>query len=97
LISQSRGLGDVYKRQGKQRSADYNEVIQLGTMEWAINHQINNPPLGYELVTKEHFKRKKDDIIKLCETWISKATKQKDQMVNVFNNIKKSFESLEAN
>lgn len=88
---------DMNTQKGKQRSAEYNEVIQLGTMEWAINHQINNPPLGYELVTKEHFKRKKDDIIKLCETWISKATKQKDQMVNVFNNIKKSFESLEAN
>ena len=88
---------DMHTPKGKQRSADYNEVIQLGTMEWAINHQINNPPLGYELVTKEHFKRKKDDIIKLCESWISKADKLKEQMTNVFTNIKKSLDSLDAN
>lgn len=86
---------DMHTPKGKQRSADYNEVIQLGTMEWAINHQINNPPLGYELITKEHFKRKKDDIIKLCETWISKADKLKEQMTNVFANIKTSLDSLE--
>jgi len=86
---------DMHTPKGKQRSADYNEVIQLGTMEWAINHQINNPPLGYELITKEHFKRKKDDIIKLCETWISKANKLKEQMTNVFANIKTSLDSLE--
>jgi ubiquitin-protein ligase len=87
---------DMHNAKGKQRSAEYNEVIQLGTMEWAINHQINNPPLGYEIVTKEHFKRKKDDIIKLCETWISKADKLKEQMTNVFTNIKKSLDSLDA-
>ena len=86
---------DMHTAKGKQRSADYNEVIQLGTMEWAINHQINNPPLGYELITKEHFKRKKDDIIKLCETWISKADKLKEQMSNVFANIKTSLDTLE--
>ena len=63
-------------------------------MEWAINYQINNPPLGYESVSKEHFKRKKDDIIKLCETWISKGDKLKEQMINVFTNIKNSLDSL---
>jgi hypothetical protein len=57
-------------------------------------YKINNPPLGYESITKEHFKRKKNDIIKLCETWISKSDKLKEQMTNVFNNIKKSFDSL---
>ena len=85
---------DMHTPKGKKRSDEYNEVIQLGTMEWAINYQINNPPLGYESISKEHFKRKKDDIIKLCETWISKGDKLKEQMINVFTNIKNSLDSL---
>lgn len=49
--------------QGIKKSKEYNKIIELATLQFAIIDQIENPPKGYENVVKEHFTRKKNDII----------------------------------
>ena len=51
--------------EGNKSSEHYNNNIKKETLKWAIINQLKNPSLGYEEVIKNHFKIKKDEIIKL--------------------------------
>jgi ubiquitin-protein ligase len=64
---------------GKRASKEYNEIIQLATIEWGIVNQIKNPPFGFEDVVREHFKRKKDDILQNTKAWYTNITKNKTE------------------
>jgi ubiquitin-protein ligase len=79
---------------GTLSSNEYNETIQLGTMEWAIINQIINPPHGYETVVKEHFKRKKDNILKTCSEWLNKSIKFKTKFQKVYTVLEKTLNTL---
>jgi ubiquitin-protein ligase len=56
-------------KEGKQKSDTYNEPLLIGTIKWAINDMIKNPPVGMEEVIKLHFKMKKDDLISTTQKW----------------------------
>ena len=61
---------EMNTKQGDKESKLYNNNIQYENIRWAMIDQINNPPLGYEEVVKNHFKLKKNDIIKVLDKWV---------------------------
>ena len=65
--------------EGTKSSNNYNENIQLHTFKWAIINQINNPPKGFENIIKEHFSRKKNDILNKIDKCIEKSINNKDK------------------
>lgn len=79
---------------GINASNEYNEHIQLHTMEWAIIDQINNPPHGYDTVVKEHFKRKKDNILKTYSEWLTKSKKIKNKFQEVYTLLEETLNKL---
>ena len=60
---------------GKLVSDSYNEERQPHTIRLAMIDMINNPPVGFEEVVKNHFKMKKDEIINRTLIWEQNATK----------------------
>jgi len=64
-----------YERQlntkiGEEQSRKYSEVIQLGTVEWAILNNLRHPPRGFEEVAKSHFYLNKERIKKNLDKWL---------------------------
>jgi baculoviral IAP repeat-containing protein 6 len=59
---------------GKNKSKNYNIPLQIGTVKFAINEMIKNPPNGMEEVVKTHFKMKKDEIINNTQNWLNEMT-----------------------
>lgn len=55
--------------EGKEKSLMYNLNIYPNTIKYAMIEMLLNPPLGFEIVIKEHFKYKKNDIIKKLNEW----------------------------
>ena len=58
--------------QGIKNNNKYNEPLYVGTVKFAINDMIKNPPPTMEEVIKMHFKLKKDEIIKTTLEWQNK-------------------------
>jgi baculoviral IAP repeat-containing protein 6 len=56
---------------GRAQCKAYNENIQIATIKWGMIDQIKNPNIQYKNVILEHFKFKKDDIIKTVNKWLS--------------------------
>lgn len=54
---------------GKEKSLMYNLNIYPNTIKYAMIEMLLNPPLGFETIIKEHFKYKKNDIIKKLNEW----------------------------
>ena len=53
---------------------------------------IKNPPNGFENIIKEHFKFKKNDIIKKIIKEINEAELFKDEFEEIYKNINEYFE-----
>jgi ubiquitin-protein ligase len=73
---------------GKQKSKLYNENIHPNTIEIAMINIIKNPPEGFEEIVKEHFKMKKDEIIKNTLIWNNnneKVTIPRNNLINLLN------------
>jgi hypothetical protein len=41
---------------GNQKSDEYNEVIRVATIKWAMAEQLKNPSPGFEDVIRTHFR-----------------------------------------
>src|SRR5690242_17577776 len=79
---------------GKQQSLEYNEVIRLGTIMWAMTDSLKNPPVGFEEVVKAHFKLKRGIVLKQVKKWLKEA--QSSKQTGYFSKMKKAVEELKT-
>lgn len=63
--------------EGRAACKAYNENIQIATIKWAMIDQIKNPNSQYKNVILEHFKLKKEDIIKTINKWLTNCNNSK--------------------
>ena len=54
---------------GNSHSLLYNKNLYPNTIKYAIIDMIENPPQGFELIVNNHFKLKKEHIIKTINKW----------------------------
>eukprot|EP01119_Soliformovum_irregulare_P016147 TRINITY_DN463_c0_g1_i1.p1 TRINITY_DN463_c0_g1~~TRINITY_DN463_c0_g1_i1.p1 ORF type:complete len:692 (-),score=204.00 TRINITY_DN463_c0_g1_i1:151-2226(-) len=64
---------DMNTPHGKQQSQEYNDVIRLGTLRWAIVEQLRTPSQGFEEVIKNHFLLKIPSLITQMKAWLKEA------------------------
>ena len=77
------------------RSKEYNEPLLVGTIQWAINDMIKNPPNGMDEVIKLHFSMKKDEIIKTTQKWLDGVSvKYKSKLESARNEMLELFKKL---
>lgn len=80
---------------GKSKSKSYNNNIQLENIRWAMIDQINNPPLGYKEVVKNHFKLKKNNIIDIVDKWVLESNeKNKSKMESEVTKLKEILNNM---
>jgi len=65
---------EMHTPAGQKKSKDYNEPLQIGTIEWAINGMLRNPPNGMEEVVKTHFRMKREEITKTTLKWLNEMS-----------------------
>lgn len=63
----------MHTSQGKMQSENYNQVIRYATLRWAIQGQLESPAPGFADVIKEHFRLKRELVLKQCEQWTELA------------------------
>jgi len=86
---------DMHTEKGKKKSKEYNEPLQIGTIRWAINNMIKNPPDGMDDVIKLHFKMKKEEILERTNQWLSVISSvNKQSLENEINEMKQLFATL---
>lgn len=59
----------MHTEKGKYQNMDYNNKQKLNTLTWAINDNLINSSNEFNEVITNHFKLKKDDIIKTIKKW----------------------------
>ena len=59
------------------KSFNYNDLIRLENLRWAIVDKFENPPKGFEELTINHFLMKKDEIISVVNMWVDESKKYK--------------------
>jgi len=74
-------------------SKDYNEEKQQHTIQLAMINMIKNPIPGFEDVVKEHFTKKKEEILNRMEIWIQNA-KNKDVIKSKYDELKVLLDKL---
>jgi len=72
---------------GKKKSQEYNEEKQYQTMLCAMIQMIQKPPIGFEEVVKEHFTRKKEEIIARTLLWKERASLHKAKITENRNKL----------
>ena len=77
----------IKTEEGKKSSDDYNEPLKIATIKWAINDMIKFPPSGMEEVIKQHFKFKKDEIIKTTTKWYNDMKENKSNNIIAFESV----------
>ncbi len=75
-------------------STNYNEEKQPHTIELAMINMIKNPIPGFEQVIKEHFTKKKEEILNRIQIWIQNAEKHKDIMKVRYDELKELLDKL---
>ena len=55
--------------QGKARAFEYKDSVRVNNLNIAIINPIKKPTSGFEEFTINHFKAKKDEIIKTANEW----------------------------
>lgn len=75
-------------------SESYNEEKQPHTIHLAMINMIKNPIPGFEQVIKEHFTKKKDEILNKTQIWIQNAEKHKDIMKVRYDELKELLDKL---
>lgn len=78
---------DMHTAKGKKKSFDYNDDIRYYTLKWAILNNMENPPYGFEELSKKHFEFKKEEILETSNLWLSQTLKYKNEMKQVRNKI----------
>jgi baculoviral IAP repeat-containing protein 6 len=84
---------EIGKPSGIQHSREYNEVIRVATMKWAMLEQLKKPSPGFEEVITTHFKLKRNEILKQCSEWVKEASTSKTS--GHYEKIKKVYEELQ--
>lgn len=88
---------NIGTRQGLEISKAYNANIRYYSMCCAIRDLIKNPKLypHFENVVREHFKIKKERVLKTCKKWVDEApTQLKQKYIDVYNEISQEIEKL---
>lgn len=67
----------MHTETGKKRAFDYKNQIRYDNLRVAILNQIKNPPQGFEEFTINHFKQKKEEILKVAEEWKNEISLEK--------------------
>ena len=81
--------------EGQKKSKEYNEPLQVGTIEWAINQMLTSPPAGMEEVINIHFKMKKEEIINTTKKWLDEISPNyKNKLEKVRNDMLVLFDKL---
>jgi len=62
---------------GSARNRGYINKVRYGTVKYAMLGQLRSPPLGFEAVTRAHFKIKKPLILKQLDAWVAEARAEK--------------------
>ncbi len=78
---------------GKKRNNEYNEPIRFQTMKLGMLEQLRNPTYGFEDVIKNHFRMKKNDIIKKLDEW-EKISINKIAFNNIYSQLKVELNKL---
>lgn len=91
---------EIGKASGIEHSREYNEVIRVGTMKWAMLEQLKRPPYAFEEVIKIHFKQKRAEILKQCHQWVTEAKTDKttghyDKISKLYEELKKELQKLD--
>ena len=86
---------------GDIKNKNYNLKIRLYTMNATIKDLLKNPNSYPEFKDTiiNHFKLKKDDVLKVCQKWVNESQsstdkKLKDQYITTFDEIKVLLEEL---
>jgi len=64
---------------GKNESIKYNQSVQYNTLSWAMVDMLKNPPKGFEEVVLNHFKIKKEYILKTVKDWLINIPSNNEQ------------------
>lgn len=59
---------------GQAESTRYNDKIREQTVRWGMVEMLKNPPKGFEIVVKTHFKLRKESILRQIARWAEEAS-----------------------
>lgn len=85
----------MHTNEGKMKSFNYNDLIRLENLRWAIVDKFENPPKGFEELTINHFLMKKDEIISVVNMWVDESKKYKSQMSAQRDRLIKKYQSYD--
>ena len=60
--------------EGDHKNAKYNHNVKYYTMKYAILNQLKNPTITFRDQILDHFRLKKEYILKTCEEWVKNET-----------------------
>ena len=83
----------INSENGKKASLEYNKNIYYNTIRWSMIDMINNPPLGFEDVIKNHFFLKKDHILEELKSW----TLNDNKILKIYEELKEILTNLKYN
>ena len=66
--------------EGDKKSRNYNDLIRMETVRWAMVETLKRPPLGFEQVVKTHFKLRKEAVLQQVAKWSDEALDYKLQL-----------------
>lgn len=66
---------DIGTKRGNIATEKYNHHIRQATARWAIHDMIENPPIGFKEIIKQHFTFKKNIIKDTLTKWAHDTTK----------------------
>ncbi len=79
---------------GEKSSKEYNQNVRLFTLQYAIYDFLNdNKFKEFDEIIKNHFKLKKDNLIKMMDLWFNEAV-NKPIYENIINKIKIKLNNL---
>lgn len=79
---------------GEKSSKEYNQAVRLYTLQHTIYDMLNdNKFKEFNDIMREHFKLKKDTIIKMMDKWLEEAT-NKNAYGTIINKIKDKLNTL---
>lgn len=87
---------EMHTQHGKEKSFSYNDNIRVNNLRWAILDKFENPPYGFEEMTKNHFMMKKKEILEVTQRWIDESKKHKAQMIALRDKLVKKYNSEEG-
>jgi ubiquitin-protein ligase len=71
---------DMNTAHGIEKSKQYNQLVRLNCMKYAMIDQILNPSKHFEDVIKKHFIMKRKYIINICKKWVDDPYNKTNKM-----------------